>query len=208
MSIANLNLSDRFFACAGGLQMAGGNVPLLQALCLGCNCPAQFVRARPEEVQVLFHSIGRLGGEPECQSNSTACAKSIFVTTAKSALLNIVCINLLGKPAMVPPITYIGTTANLNHPSALAYVALNHSAPASESNDALGGPIGNFVGLLAPSSADDFLLRSRRSASISDRRLQPPSSRKELNRLRARAWQETMAEIPTASPEGEPSRLR
>jgi len=25
----------------------------------------------------------------ECQSNSTACAKSIFATTAKSALLNI-----------------------------------------------------------------------------------------------------------------------
>src|ERR1700719_4362099 len=67
--------------------------------------------------------------------------------------------------------TYMGTTANLSHPSALAYVALNHSAPASEFNDALGGPIGNFVGLLAPSSADDFLLQSRRSASISDRRL-------------------------------------
>src|SRR5260370_35294708 len=69
-------------------------------------------------------------------------------------------------------------------------------------------PLRNVAGLLAPSAADDFLLRSRRSVSISDRRLQPPSSRKELNRLRARAWQETMAEIPTASQEDEPSRLR
>src|ERR1700694_630900 len=65
-----------------------------------------------------------------------------------------------------------------------------------------------IVDLLAPSAAEDFLLRSRRSVSISDRRLPPPSSRKELNRLRARAWQETMGEIPTASQAGEPSRLR
>src|SRR5216684_4923091 len=69
-------------------------------------------------------------------------------------------------------------------------------------------PLRNVVGLLASNAADDFLLRSRRSVSISDRRLQPPSSRKEPNRLRARAWQETMAEIPTASQEGEPARLR
>src|SRR6266851_1184220 len=66
----------------------------------------------------------------------------------------------------------------------------------------------NVVGLLVPRAADHFLLRSPRSVSISDRHLQPPSSRKELNRLRARAWQETMAEIPTASQGAEPSRLR
>src|ERR1035437_5738056 len=64
------------------------------------------------------------------------------------------------------------------------------------------------LNLLAPGAAHDFPLRRPQSASISDRRLQPPSSRKELDRRRARAWQETMAEIPSASQEGEPERLR
>jgi hypothetical protein len=40
-----------------------GNVPLATRLCLDCNCPAQFVQARSEEIQVLLHSLGRLGGE-------------------------------------------------------------------------------------------------------------------------------------------------
>jgi hypothetical protein len=30
---------------------------------LDFNCPAQLVKARPEDIQVLFHSVGRLGGE-------------------------------------------------------------------------------------------------------------------------------------------------
>ena len=51
-----------------------------------------------------------------------------------------------------------------------------------------------------------FLQRAR-SALISDKRLQPPSSTRESNRLRVRALQETMAEIPSASQAVEPKPL-
>src|SRR5271166_5762726 len=63
------------------------------------------------------------------------------------------------------------------------------------------------VVLLAPGAAHDFLRRRPHSAWISDKRWQPPSSRKELDRLRAPVWQETMAEIPSASQEAEPAQL-
>jgi hypothetical protein len=48
--------------------------------------------------------------------------------------------------------------------------------------------VGLFACLSAPGDPDELPLRRPRSASISDRRSQPLSSRKELDRLRARAW--------------------
>src|SRR5260370_42556340 len=54
----------------------------------------------------------------------------------------------------------------------------------------------------------DVLLWQPRSASISDRHLQPPTSRTEPDRLPAPMWQEMIAETPNASHEGRQAQLQ
>src|ERR1700723_3273451 len=66
----------------------------------------------------------------------------------------------------------------------------------------------SYSDLSVPAAPGDFFPRRLQSASISYRHSPRLSSRKEQDRRQAGAWQQTTAEIPSASRAGESSGLR